>query len=423
MPATIVIGTQWGDEGKGKIVDFLAAKSSYVVRHHGGNNAGHTVINSKGEFVLHLVPSGIFNNNSISVISNGVVLDLEILISELVSLEDAGIKLNGRLFISPRAHIIMPYHKILDEIYEREKGKNGNGTTKRGIGPAYADKVSYNGIRIGDLLNEKLFSEKLKTQLTIKNKILSAFGETPLAQDEIEKEFLTYRKKLSHFVKEPSIMINSAIDSNEEVLFEGAQGVFLDNDWGTYPFVTGSTILTGGLTADAGIPPQKIKNIIGVTKAYTTRVGAGPFPTEQNNKFGETLRKMGNEFGATTGRKRRCGWLDLEMLRFAIKINGINSLAITKLDVLDGFSEIKVATHYTYKDKRVNYEDLGLVDINEIKPFYVALKGWSSPTRGVTKHSELPIHAKKYLLFIEEQLNIPISIISTGGKRSETIVL
>ena len=423
MAATIVIGSQWGDEGKGKIIDFLAAKSDYIVRFHGGNNAGHTVNNNKGEFVFHLIPSGVFNPNSTNIISNGVVIDLEVLVNEIEALEDIGIVIKGRLLISPRAHLIMPYHKILDEIYEREKGQEKSGTTKRGIGPAYADKVSYNGIRIGDLLDDEIFSRRLKTQLALKNKILSAFGEENLIQEDIEKEFLSFKRKISSFVKETSGIINSAIDDGKQVLFEGAQGMFLDNDWGTYPYVTGSSVLANSVTAGAGVSAQKVESIIGVAKAYTTRVGEGPFPTELNNKIGDTLRKLGNEFGATTGRKRRCGWLDLELLRFAAKINGFSSFAITKLDILDSFQEIKVATHYTYNDKKINYEDLGLNDINKVKPVYQTLRGWSSPTKGITRYSQLPIEAKKYLQFIEEELQIPITLVSTGSKRNETIVL
>ena len=423
MAATIVIGSQWGDEGKGKIIDFLAAKSDYIIRFHGGNNAGHTVNSNKGEFVFHLIPSGVFNPNSTNIISNGVVIDLEVLVNEIEALEDIGIVIKGRLLISPRAHLIMPYHKILDEIYEREKGQEKSGTTKRGIGPAYADKVSYNGIRIGDLLDDEIFSRRLKTQLALKNKILSAFGEENLIQEDIEKEFLSFKRKISSFVKETSGIINSAIDDGKQVLFEGAQGMFLDNDWGTYPYVTGSSVLANSVTAGAGVSAQKVESIIGVAKAYTTRVGEGPFPTELNNKIGDTLRKLGNEFGATTGRKRRCGWLDLELLRFAAKINGFSSFAITKLDVLDSFQEIKISTNYLYKDKKINYEDLGLNDINKVKPVYQTLKGWSSPTKGITRYSQLPIEAKKYLQFIEEELQIPITLVSTGSKRNETIVL
>ena len=423
MAGIVVVGTQWGDEGKGKVIDFLAVKSDYTVRFHGGNNAGHTIINPKGEFVLHLIPSGIFNQNSYAVISNGVVVDPDVLISEISILEEAGINIKSRLIISPRINLIMPYHKILDEVYEREKGANKAGTTKRGIGPAYSDKVSYNGIRIGDLFDENKLTNKLKTQLLIKNKILVAFGEEALGLDEIEKNLLAFKRKISPYVKEPIGVLNDALDEGKQVLFEGAQGIFLDNDWGTYPFVTGSNTLISSVTSGAGVSMKKIEEIIGVAKAYTTRVGNGPFPTELDNKTGEMLRKIGNEFGATTGRKRRCGWLDLELLRFAAKINGFTSFAITKLDVLDSFPEIKVSTHYLYKDKKINYEDLGIIDMHDIKPNYVTLKGWNSETRGITKYSQLPIEAKKYLQFIEEELNIPITLISTGSKRNETITL
>lgn len=423
MAGIVVIGSQWGDEGKGKVIDFLAVKSDYTVRFHGGNNAGHTVINPKGEFVLHIIPSGIFNQNSFAIISNGVVVDPDVLISEISMLEEAGINIKGRLFISPRVNLIMPYHKILDEVFEREKGAGKAGTTKRGIGPAYSDKVSYNGIRIGDLFDENKLTDKLKTQLIIKNKILSAFGEETIDLDEIEKNLLSFKRKISSYVKEPMEMLNDALDDGKQILFEGAQGMFLDNDWGTYPFVTGSNTLISSVTSGAGVSMKKIEEIIGVAKAYTTRVGNGPFPTELDNKTGEMLRKIGNEFGATTGRKRRCGWLDLELLRFAAKINGFTSFAITKLDILDSFPEIKVSTHYLYKDKKINYEDLGMIDMHEVKPNYITLKGWNSDTRGITRYSQLPIEAKKYLQFIEEELGLPITLVSTGSKRNETIIL
>lgn len=423
MAGIVVIGSQWGDEGKGKVIDFLANKSDYTVRFHGGNNAGHTIINPKGEFVLHLIPAGIFNTSSTAIISNGVIIDPEVLLSEISMLEEAGINIKGRLLISPRANIIMPYHKILDGVYEKEKGAQKGGTTNRGIGPAYADKVSYNGINMGYLFDEKVLSEKVKLHVGIKNKILKAFEEEELNADEIEKNLLSFKKKISTFVKEPMNLLNDALDSGKQVLFEGAQGVFLDNDWGTYPYVTGSNVLTSSIISGAGVSTKKIDEIVGVAKAYTTRVGNGPFPTELNNKIGDILRKNGNEFGATTGRKRRCGWLDLELLRFAAKINGYTSLAITKLDILDTFEEIRISTHYTYKDKKINYEDVPMVGMENVKPNYVSIKGWNSNTNGITRYSTLPINAKKYLQFIEEELNIPITLISTGSKRNETIIL
>jgi adenylosuccinate synthase len=423
MAATLIIGAQWGDEGKGKIIDYLSQNASFVVRFHGGNNAGHTIINPRGKFSLHLVPSGIFNPKTKNIISNGVILDLEVLIKEINEIEKSGVKIDDRLFISPRCNLIMPYHKILDRLYEEAKGKVKTGTTGRGIGPTYADKVSYNGIRLGDLLNKKLFSEKLETQLIVKNKILKSLGEKPLSAAEIEKNFAFFRKKLSPFVIEPFDLLNTAIDKNQNVVFEGAQGVLLDNDWGTYPFVTASSVLSGGITQYSGVAPQKLKNIIGVSKAYTTRVGGGPFPTELNNKIGEKIREVGAEYGATTGRPRRCGWLDLELLRFASKINGLTGLAITKLDVLDNFKEIKVATHYEYKGKKTYYPQLETSELNKVKPIYKSFKGWMTKTNGITDFKKLPKEAKSYIKFIEKNINTPIKYISTGSKRNETIKL
>jgi adenylosuccinate synthase len=423
MALNVVIGAQWGDEGKGKIVDYLAEKSDIVIRFHGGNNAGHTVINKFGKFALHLIPSGIFHPKTKVIIGNGVIVDLQTLLEEIEMLKKSGIKLQGKLFISPRCHLIMPYHKLLDSLYEKAKGKNKTGTTGRGIGPTYSDKVSYNGIRIADLLDKNILSQKLKVQLLVKNKILKALGVKQLIQNEIEKVFFDYRKRIKSYIEEPFSLIQNAIKNKDNILLEGAQGTFLDNDWGTYPFVTGSTALTGGINAGAGIPTNKIDNVIGIAKAYTTRVGEGPFPTELTDNLGKDLRKIGGEFGATTGRPRRCGWLDIELLKFACYINGFTHLAITKLDVLDNFSEIKICTHYVLNGKRVNYFDGDANFLSKVKPVYKIFKGWKKPTKGITKYTDLPKEAKEYIKEIEKLTGAKIKYISTGPKREEIIVV
>jgi len=423
MAVTLIIGAQWGDEGKGKIIDYLSADSDYIIRFHGGNNAGHTVINNLGKFALHLVPSGIFNPKSKSIVANGVVIDPEVLLTEIEMLEKNGIKTKNRLFISPRCHLIMPYHKLLDSLYEKAKGKGKTGTTGRGIGPVYADKVSYNGIRIYDLLDKKIFSQKLGIQLLLKNKILTALGATALKQKDIEETFFAFFQKIKSYIREPYSLIHSALAKKENILLEGAQGMFLDNDFGTYPFVTASTIVSGGVTQGAGIPPRKLDDILGVVKAYTTRVGEGPFPTELINTIGEKLRSIGGEFGATTGRPRRCGWFDAELIRFASSINGFTGLAITKLDVLDSFREIKICTHYALDGKKVGYIDGDANFLAKVKPVYKTFKGWSKSTKGITKYVNLPKEAKEYLKTIEKLVNVKIKYISTGPKRDQIIKL
>lgn len=422
MAVNIIIGAQWGDEGKGKIIDFLAEKSDIVIRHHGGNNAGHTVVNKFGKFPMHLVPSGIFNKKVKAIIANGVILDLEVLISEIETLEKAKINLKNRLFISPRAHVIMPYHKLLDRLYEEAKGKYKTGTTGRGIGPTYADKVSYNGIRLGDFFDKKIFKQKLETQLLVKNKILKALGEKPLQGEKIEKAYYKYFGKIKPFIKEVFPLVFESLDK-KEILIEGAHGVFLDNDWGTYPFVTASTVLAGGINAGIGIPPQKIKKIIGVSKAYITRVGGGPFPTELFGKDGDSLVEKGMEFGTTTGRRRRTGWIDLELLRFAAKINGFTDLAITKLDVLDSFETIKICNQYTLNGKIVRYEDGDANFLTKVKPVYKTLQGWQSNTNGIKNYKDLPIQAKNFLKEIQKRVGVRISFISTGRERENIIIV
>ncbi len=421
MAVKIVIGAQWGDEGKGKIIDYLAESSHFVVRFHGGNNAGHTIINSKGKFALHLIPSGIFNPKVKSIIANGVVIDPVVLVEEIKMLEKANITLTNKLLISPRAHLIMPYHKLLDKLYEEAKGKAKTGTTGRGIGPVYADKVSYNGIRIIDLFDKVKFRKKLETQLLVKNKIIKALNEKPFNVYEVEKEYLKAFSVFKKYVKEVYPIIKKATDTKQEILLEGAQGMFLDNDWGTYPFVTASSIVSGNATAGAGISPRNIDEVIGVAKAYTTRVGSGPFPTELLDETGEKLRQIGNEYGATTGRERRCGWLDLEILKFAAEINGMTGIVVTKLDILDSFKELKVCVGYKLNGKSVSYFDCDADDLENIKPIYRTFKGWSKPTAGVKNFKDLPKEAKDYLNFMEKFIGVKIKYISTGSKRDETI--
>lgn len=421
MSATLIIGSQWGDEGKGKVIDALSAKSSFVVRFQGGNNAGHTIINPHGTFKMHLVPSGIFEKNTTAIISNGVVIDLEVLMDEIEQISKK-INIDGRLLISPRCNIILPYHKLIESAYENARGKSKNSTTGRGIGPVYADKVSYNGIRIFDFLDKKKFQEKLEIQLNVKNKILNALGEESLDFAVIEEKLSDLREKIRPFVKEPFPIIQKSLTDNKNILLEGAQAVFLDNDWGTYPYVTASTVVSGGITSGAGIAPRYLDEVIGVCKAYTTRVGTGPFPTELDNETGELIRKIGDEYGATTGRPRRCGWLDLEMVRFASLLNGFTSLALTKLDILDDFETIKICTGYKYEGHDVSYYEGDCEFLENITPIYKEMQGWKTSTRGMTEFDKLPENAKKYIEEIENQTGVKVKFISTGPAREEMII-
>jgi adenylosuccinate synthase len=422
MSVKLILGTQWGDEGKGKIIDAISQDLDIVVRYQGGNNAGHTVINPQGTFKMHLVPSGIFHPKAKVAISNGAVIDIAVLFEEIEMLEKAGVLLKNRLFISPRCHIILPYHKLLDRLYEDAKEEGKIGTTGRGIGPVHADKVSYNGIRISDFIDQKKFIAKLSVQLLLKNKILVALGAKPLSFESIEKVLGVFRERLKPYVKEPYPIIQEAIRTGKNVLMEGAQAVFLDTDWGTYPFVTASTVVAGGVTGGAGVAPSHLTEVIGVVKAYTTRVGSGPFPTELNGKEYEKMQELGQEVGATTGRNRRCGWLDLEMVRFACELNGITNLAITKLDILDTYIEIKVCTGYEYIGKKVRYYDGDEQFLLEVKPVYKTMPGWNSPTQGLTDFDKLPANAKKYLAEIEKISGVKIKYISTGPSREELII-
>ena len=418
---SLILGTQWGDEGKGKIVDLLSSKVNYVVRFHGGNNAGHTVIINKKRYPFHLLPSGILNESVTGIISNGVIIDLGILISEIKSLERDGFNLKNKLVISPRCHLIMPYHKELDQAYENARGKNKLGTTKKGIGPTYADKVSYNGIRLYELINWKYFEEKFRFQAKIKNKILKLFKVRPINIKKELKKFKAYRSIIKPYVHDTYQLLQKAVKEKKDVLFEGAHGVMLDNDWSPYPFCTGSNVITGAVNIGSGVSSRNIGKIIGVVKTYLSRVGGGPLPTELKNNIAKVIREKGKEYGTTTGRPRRIGWLDLEAVKFACQICQVNSLALTKIDVLSGIKELKIAIGYKLNGKRIKYSQCGYGELSRLKPIYKSFEGWKEDISKVKKFSDLPNNCKKYLKFIESFLKIPLTIISNGADRSRYI--
>ncbi len=418
---SIIVGMQWGDEGKGKIVDLLSENADFVVRFHGGNNAGHTVIVDGKKYPFHLIPSGILQPKAVGVIANGVILDLEVLVSEIKLLEDIGMNLVKKLYISERCHLILPYHKALDEAYENARGKEKLGTTKRGIGPALADKVSYNGLRIYELLNWDLFVEKFTFQTNIKNKILKTFNVVPINTKKELAKISELRKIILPFISDTFQLLNAALSNNKKVLLEGAHGVMLDVDFSPYPYSTGSNVISGAVTTGAGIPPQKIDQVIGVVKAYTSRVGGGPVPTELQGKFADAIRKKGAEFGTTTGRPRRIGWLDLEAVKFAISVCGVTEISITKIDILSGLEEIKVCVDYKLNGKNISYSSCGYNELAALTPVYKTLPGWKEEIAGVTKFKDLPKNCQDYIKFIEKFLGVKISIISTGPAREEYI--
>ncbi len=412
-----VFGSQWGDEGKGKIVDLLAANADFAVRFHGGNNAGHTVISGGKKFPFHLLPSGILNKHVIGIIANGVILDLEVLLSEIKSVENAGFILKNKLLVSPRCHIIMPYHKALDEAYENARGKNKLGTTRRGIGPTFSDKVSYNGIRIYELLSEHDFEEKFIFQALIKNKILKLFGVKPISINKELAKFKDLRKKILPYVKDTYEVLSKAIKDNKRILLEGAHGVMLDIDWSPYPYSTGSNVITGAINNGAGIPVQKIDRVWAVVKAYTSRVGGGPVPTELHGEIADRIRTVGQEYGTTTGRPRRIGWLDLVATKFSCEVTGSNRLAITKLDILSGLTQIKVCVAYELNGKKIPYSACGYNELADLKPVYKVFKGWSEDIRNIKKFADLPKNCQAYLRFIESTLKVPLAIVSNGPER------
>src|SRR6056297_1572226 len=421
MPSLAVIGTQWGDEGKGKIVDQLSEKKDLVVRFQGGANAGHTIYVNDEKYVFHLIPSGILHEDVI--VGIGVVLDPEVLMDEINMLEDRDHRVDSEnLKISPLAHVVMPYHKIFDGIREEEKKDKKIGTTKRGIGPCYEDKMARIGIRVMDLVDEEKLYEKLKFNIEVKNKILvKAYGKEKLDFDRIFEEYRLYGKKLKNFVYDVSYLIDDFYKNEKNVLFEGAQGSCLDIDFGTYPYVTSSNTSAGGILTGAGVSKDKVDEVLGVVKAYTSRVGAGIFPTEQINEVGEKIRNIGKEFGATTGRPRRCGWLDLIMLKYVVRINSLSGIALTRLDILDEFEELKICTGYEIEGNIVEDFSTNFMAYDKLNPIYETFKGWESQTTGIKKYENLPENAKKYIKFIENFLNVPVDIISVGPNRTQTI--
>ena len=423
MDVRVVVGTQWGDEGKGKIVDMLSDKTEYVVRFQGGANAGHTLKFGDREVILHLIPSGVFNGNAKCVIGNGVVIDPIALIQEIQTVEEMGFPLTHRLFISQTAHVILPYHKILDKLKEHHRTKEAIGTTRRGIGPAYVSKVSRVGIRMADLLEYKTLRSKLLQNVEDINYALkNIYQEPTIDVDPLIIQLNEATDQLRSYISNTSSILHKAIAQRENILLEGAQGCLLDIDHGTYPYVTSSSSTSGGACTGTGIPPTAITHVLGITKAYCTRVGNGPFPTELNNEAGEELRKRGHEFGATTGRPRRCGWLDLVALKYSVHVNGVNELALTKMDVMDGFEEIKVCTSYRINGTKTFVFPLFLNENEPIEPVYTSLPGWNKSIFGMTEWSQLPENAKLYIKFIEEYLGVKFTIISTGPKRSEMIL-
>lgn len=423
MPVTVVIGAQWGDEGKGKVVDLLAPETDIVARYQGGANAGHTIKWGDETFVLHLIPSGVFHDGVDCVIGNGVVIDPVALMEEIGQIEALGYPVEGRLKISHNAHLIMPYHKALDQAKERWRDAGAIGTTGRGIGPAYIDKFARSGIRVVDLLDRDGLAAKLRAAISEKNDLLKAIYATePLDVEAIVEEYVEFDQVIDPYVTDTSAFLNDALRAGKRVLAEGAQGALLDVDHGTYPFVTSSHPTSGGACTGLGVPPTAIDRIIGIVKAYSTRVGNGPFPTELDDEVGESLRSVGQEFGATTGRPRRCGWLDLVALDYTSRLNGFTEIAVTKLDVMAGLDELKVCVAYELDGKRITRFPTEVGALGRVQPVYETLPGFSGDLSGVASIADLPAPAKDYLQFMSDHLSVPISVVGTGPKREETLV-
>ena len=421
MPAIAVIGAQWGDEGKGKVIDLLAEKAGVVVRFSGGDNAGHTVVNPYGQFGLHLVPSGIFYPQTVCIIGNGVVINPSVLIKEIDYLNQHGVD-TTRLFISDRAHLIMPYHVLLDGLEEELRAGKALGTTRKGIGPAFADKAARLGIRTGDLLDKEVFLERLSSILDHKNLILTKiYGVSPLSLDEVYSQYCQYRERLAPNIRETSMMLEEALNRDELVLLEGAQGALLDPDFGTYPYTTSSSPLAGGGCLGTGLSPTRISRILGVFKAYCTRVGAGPMPTELKDKTGELIREQGHEYGTTTGRPRRCGWFDAVAARFSARINGFTGAAITRLDVLDTLPWLKICVGYKLDGHTIDYFPGNVAALERCEPIYEELPGWQTPTSHIRQYEKLPAKARQYIARLEELASCPANLISVGQAREQSI--
>jgi adenylosuccinate synthase len=423
MPNIVVVGAQWGDEGKGKVVDVITPHVNVVVRYQGGNNAGHTVVVGREKYVLHSIPSGILHNGCRCVIGCGVVLDPASVIEEMESLVQRGVTLDGNLFISKNAHLIMPYHPALDRASEAKLGARRIGTTGKGVGPAYVDKAARVGIRMADLLDERLFREKLEANLAQKNRLLrEIYDAETFTVEQILGPYLRYAGWLAPYITDTPLLLSKWLDVGYSILFEGAQGTMLDVDHGTYPFITSSSTTSGGAATGTGVPPTKIHGVLGVAKAYTTRVGGGPFPTEMHGAIAEKIRARGNEYGATTGRPRRCGWFDGVVLRYAVRINGIDTVALTKLDVLDDCETVKVCTGYRYRGDIITDFPEEETAMAELQPVYEEVTGWMTSTVGAKNEADLPAKARRYLERLEELTGVPFCLISTGPQRDETIL-
>lgn len=419
MSTVVVVGTQWGDEGKGKITDFLAESADVVARYQGGNNAGHTILIDDKKYKLHLIPSGIFYDNKLCVIGNGMVINPKALIEEIEYIHENGFTTDN-LRISDRAHIILPYHMVLDELEEERKGPNKIGTTRKGIGPAYMDKAARIGIRIADLLDKEEFSMKLRHIAEQKNELIKMYNGEPLDVEAMLTEYLEYAEFIRPYVTDTSVVLNDAIDNGEKVLFEGAQGVMLDIDQGTYPYVTSSNPTAGGVCIGSGVGPSKIEEVIGVAKSYTTRVGDGPFPTELDNEVGHFIREAGHEYGTTTGRPRRVGWFDSVVVRHARRVSGITGLSLNSLDVLTGLETVKICTSYKYKDQVIDYYPANLKMLAECEAIYEEMPGWSEDISQCKTLEELPETTRNYVKRVSELTGIPISIFSVGRNREQT---